>query len=88
MGNIFSHPLSTLLQAANRLKQFILTRTIKIWPQYSTSPLIIFKHSIALLFLTPKFLNSELLLKFNFSGVLSRVMSQCWRAAITPGTAI
>lgn len=77
MGKVFSHPFSALLQAANRLKQFILTRGIKIWPQYSTSPLIMFKDRIALLFLTPKFLNSKYLLKFNFPGDLSRVMGQC-----------
>lgn len=59
MGNISYPLLYTLLQAANRLKQFILSRGIKLWPQYSTSPLIMLKHRIALLFLSPKFLNSK-----------------------------
>lgn len=59
MGNISSDSLSALLQVVNKLKQFILSRGIKIRPQYSTSPLIMLKHRIALLFLTPKFMNSQ-----------------------------
>lgn len=59
VGNTSSDPLSALLQAVIKLQQLILSRGIKIRPQYSTTPLIMLKHRIALLFLTPKFMNSQ-----------------------------